>query len=111
MENAMSDTVSATKDPVELALAELIERGKKRKYITWEEMNEILPDEAITPDKLEMIMLTLEEQTIEMIDESEAERLGIHEEIRSTRRATPISSDIAEPIEEEHVEIPIIEVG
>ena len=42
-------------DPVELALQTLLGRGQERKYITWEEMNEILPDEAINPDKLAWI--------------------------------------------------------
>jgi len=92
-------------DPVGLALEELLDRSKKRKYLTWEEMNELLPDEAITPDKLEMIMMTLERNGIEMIDESEAERLGIQKNARpsrsiasrSSKRATPISSDIADP--------------
>ncbi len=67
-------------DPVDVAIKELLERGKERKYLTWEEMNEILPDEAIVPDKLEMIMMTLEKKGIEMIDELEAERLGFKQD-------------------------------
>jgi len=63
-------------DPVDLAINELLERGRERKYLTWEEMNEILPDEAIHPDKLEAVMMTLEKNGIEMIDEAEAGRLG-----------------------------------
>ena len=34
-------------DPVETAVNGLLERGKKRGYLTWEEMNESLPDEAV----------------------------------------------------------------
>ncbi|MGQ9652330.1 MAG: RNA polymerase sigma factor RpoD [Phycisphaerae bacterium] len=54
--------------------------------MTWEEMNEILPDEAVNPDKLEMIMMTLEEHGIEMIDEEEAERLGFTPEAKETKK-------------------------
>jgi RNA polymerase primary sigma factor len=73
----MSDTETCRMDPVEAATQELLVRGGKRKYLTWEELNEVLPDEAISPDKLEAIMMTLEEHGIEMIDEIEAERLGV----------------------------------
>ncbi len=87
----MSDTEVMTADPIELALQTLLDRGKKRKYITWEEMNEILPDDAISPDKLEMIMMTLEESDIEMIDEIEAERLGLTtDEPKEVRKTKPV---------------------
>ena len=62
--------------PVEASIDELLEKGKKRGYLTWEEMNDILPDEAVNPDKLEIIMLRLEENGIKMVDEAEGERLG-----------------------------------
>ncbi|HEY3246174.1 MAG TPA: RNA polymerase sigma factor RpoD [Phycisphaerae bacterium] len=62
-------------DPIEASLTSLLERGKKRGYLTWEEMNESLPDEAISPDKLELILMRLEEHGIEMIDEIEATRI------------------------------------
>ncbi len=86
----MSETnIAATTDPVDLALQTLLSRGRERKYITWEEMNEILPDEAVNPDKLEMIMMTLEEHGIEMIDEEEAERLGFVPESKDKKK--PVS--------------------
>ena len=83
----MSETEQAVMDPVEAAIEALLDRGRKRKYLTWEEMNEILPDEAISPDRLETVMLKLEEHKIEMIDEIEAERLGFQDPNRPTRRA------------------------
>jgi len=74
----LQDVPQATvDDPIEAALAELLERGKKHKCVTWEHLNEILPDEAICPDHLEYIMLKLQEQDIEIIDEEEAERRGL----------------------------------
>ena len=59
-------------DPVHVAVDELLERGKKRGYVTWEEMNEILPDDAIEPAQLELIMMRLEEAKIETLDEVDA---------------------------------------
>jgi len=83
----MSDVDQVVMDPVEMAIEVLLERSRKRKYLTWEEMNEVLPDEAISPDRLEVVMLKLEEHQIEMIDEEEAERLGFRDPNRPERRA------------------------
>jgi len=87
-----------------VALQELLERGKKRRgIVTWEEMNEILPDEAISPDKLEMIMMTLEEHNIEIIDECEAKELGISNDRPPTRPAQTrvLQIEPEEPLEGE----------
>ena len=62
-------------DPIEQCVLELIERGKRRQYLTWEELNEALPDEAITPDKLESVLNQIEQSGIAMIDEIEADKL------------------------------------
>ncbi len=62
-------------DPVEASFNDLVALGKQAKYVTWEQMNERLPDEAISPDKLELIMLRLDEEGIEMLDEAEAEKV------------------------------------
>ncbi len=49
----------------------LIEKGKERGYLTYEEMNADLPDEAVSPDKLDSLLMTLDELNIELVDESE----------------------------------------
>ncbi|UCG17114.1 MAG: RNA polymerase sigma factor RpoD [Phycisphaerales bacterium] len=74
----MTIAASATSlgsDAIDIAVGELLELGGKRGYVTWEEMNERLPDEAVTPDKLEMIMLRFDESNVEMLDEIEAEKI------------------------------------
>ncbi len=54
-------------------LKALIESGKHKGYLTYSQVNEFLPDEAVNPEKLDQLLLVLEEQGIELIDESEAE--------------------------------------
>jgi RNA polymerase primary sigma factor len=54
-------------------LKALIESGKHKGYLTYSQVNEHLPDEAVNPEKLDQLLLVLEEQGIELIDESEAE--------------------------------------
>ncbi len=62
-------------DPIEQSVNELIEASAKRKYLTWEELNETLPDEAISPEKLESVLNRIEQAGIKMIDEIEADKL------------------------------------
>jgi RNA polymerase primary sigma factor len=59
-------------DPLEALVKKLIAKGKERGYLTYEEMNEDLPDEAVSPDKLDALLMTLDELGIELIDEQEA---------------------------------------
>ena len=61
-------------DPIEHIVNQLIERGRRRKYLTWEELNETLPDEAISPEKLESVLNRIEQSGIELIDEIEADK-------------------------------------
>src|SRR5438874_6375843 len=54
-------------------LKSLIESGKHKGYLTYSQVNEFLPDDAVNPEKLDQLLMVLEEQGIELIDESEAE--------------------------------------
>src|SRR5262245_57083354 len=54
-------------------LKALIEAGKQKGFLTYSQVNDYLPDDAVNPEKLDQLLMTLEEQGIELIDESEAE--------------------------------------
>src|SRR5436309_11856141 len=54
-------------------LKALLDQGKEKGYLTYGQVNEYLPDDAVNPEKLDQLLLLLEEQGIELIDESEAE--------------------------------------
>src|SRR2546423_492951 len=54
-------------------LKTLLEQGKDKGYLTYSQVNEYLPDDAVNPEKLDQLLLVLEEQGIELIDETEAE--------------------------------------
>ncbi len=62
-------------DPIEQSVTRLIDNGRKRGYITWEEMNESLPDDAVSPEKLEAVLNRIEQSGLKVIDEIEAEKL------------------------------------
>jgi len=55
------------------SLKALLETGKRKGYLTFAQVNEYLPDDAVNPDKLDQLLQVLEEHGIELIEESEAE--------------------------------------
>ncbi len=61
-------------DLIEGAIQALVDQGSERGYLTWEELNDRIPDEAVCPDRLELLMLRLDEAGVEMLDEADAIR-------------------------------------
>ncbi len=61
-------------DAVDISVKKLLQKGKARGYLTYEEMNDDLPDEAVSPDRLDALLMALDEEGIELIDEAEAEQ-------------------------------------
>jgi RNA polymerase primary sigma factor len=55
------------------SLKALLESGKQKGYLTFDQVNECLPDDDANPERIDQILAMLEEQGIELIEESEAE--------------------------------------
>ena len=70
----------------------LIERGKEKGFVTYEELNDILPEDAASPEKIDKILMTLDEMGIDILDETEEPGAAKGEE-----------SDLLEEVEEEEV--------
>ena len=60
------------KDP-EQQIKMLIEKGEKKGFLTYEEMNEDLPDEAVSASRLDGLLETLDEMGITLLDEADVE--------------------------------------
>jgi RNA polymerase primary sigma factor len=50
-------------------LSELVATGKAQGYLTYDQVNDYLPDEAVNPDKLDSLLMALEEMGIELVNE------------------------------------------
>src|SRR5262245_29601639 len=60
-------------EKIDDGLKTLLEQGKEKGYLTYGQVNDYLPDNAVNPEKLDQLLVVLEEEGIELIDESEAE--------------------------------------
>ncbi|MBI1915560.1 MAG: RNA polymerase sigma factor RpoD [Planctomycetes bacterium] len=60
-------------EKIDEGLKALLEQGKDKGYLTYGQVNDYLPDNAVNPEKLDQLLVLLEDQGIELIDEAEAE--------------------------------------
>jgi RNA polymerase primary sigma factor len=60
-------------DKIDDGLKALLESGKEKGYLTYSQVNDHLPDDDANPEKIDQLLILLEDQGIELIDESEAE--------------------------------------
>jgi RNA polymerase primary sigma factor len=54
-------------------LKTLLDLGKRRGFLTFDQVNDYLPDEASSPEKIHCLLESLDEMGIELINEDEAE--------------------------------------
>ncbi len=60
---------SGSQEEVDLRVNVLLDMGKSRGFLTYEELNEKLPDEVVSPDKLDSLLMMIDEMGIKLIDE------------------------------------------
>ena len=53
------------------ALEELIEIGRGRTWLAYEELNSTLPDELVDPERIDEVLIALDDARIELVDERE----------------------------------------
>jgi len=86
----------------EASVKKLIARAKKRGYITYDQLNEALPQDQMSSDQLEDIMSALNEMGVNIVENEEAGEDGETEE-----RAD--DSDEAEPSDDGSQDAPAVE--
>ena len=58
---------------IQIDLNDLIKTGKSQGFLTYQQVNEYLPDEATSPEALDKLLAALDEQGIELTDRKPAE--------------------------------------
>ncbi|MHC4890032.1 MAG: RNA polymerase sigma factor region1.1 domain-containing protein [Planctomycetota bacterium] len=83
--NSDESSASAKTKDAEKQIKTLIEKGGKKGFLTYEEMNKQLPEEAVSPARLDSLLATLDEMGINLVDEADVEKqagegFGVSEE-------------------------------
>src|SRR5258707_9156893 len=60
-------------EKIDDGLKALLESGKEKGYLTYSQVNDHLPDDDANPEKIDQLLILLEDQGIELIDEAEVE--------------------------------------
>jgi RNA polymerase primary sigma factor len=62
---------SGSQEEVDSRVQAILDLGTSRGYLTYEELNEKLPDEVVSPDKLDSLLMMIDEMGIKLIDETD----------------------------------------
>jgi RNA polymerase primary sigma factor len=64
-------TTDSAPDGLGPEVKSLIEKGKERGFVTYDELNKVLPDDIVSPDKLDLVLQKMDDLGIEMVESSE----------------------------------------
>jgi RNA polymerase primary sigma factor len=62
---------SGSQEEVDNRVRAILDMGTSRGYLTYEELNEKLPDEVVSPDKLDSLLMMIDEMGIKLLDETD----------------------------------------
>jgi len=85
------------------SLKSMIEKGRARGYLTYEEMNDGLPDDNLTPDRLDSLLMTLEDMGVELIDEIDLKK----REDRKNKETAEDGDEEEFAVEERRIDDPV----
>jgi RNA polymerase primary sigma factor len=73
MRKKVAPTEVSWMEKIDEGLKTLLDLGKRRGFLTFDQVNDYLPDEAGSPEKIHGLLEALDEMGIELINEDEAE--------------------------------------
>ena len=80
---------SGSQEEVDARVKALLDLGTSRGYLTYEELNEKLPDEVVSPDKLDSLLMMIDEMGIKLIDEADIGEFTRRRPSRAPSKPTP----------------------
>ncbi len=72
----MAENTALKRPSVLEDIQDLVEQAKERGYLTYEELNDFLPEDVVSPEYIDEILLALDEAGIELIDEQKLAEEG-----------------------------------
>ena len=64
-----------TKPTTLKAIKQLLAKGKKQGYLTYDEINELIPEEMLSPEQIDETLIMFDENDIEVVDEKTKKKL------------------------------------
>ncbi|HEX4889323.1 MAG TPA: RNA polymerase sigma factor region1.1 domain-containing protein, partial [Alphaproteobacteria bacterium] len=86
-------------DLTDQAVKRMIRNAKKRGYVTYEEVNQVLPSEEVSPEQIEDTMTMLSEMGINVVDADEAEEAAESKEVAPVNGAPVVRATGSETME------------
>jgi RNA polymerase primary sigma factor len=108
----MKDTVietpligSGSQEEVDARVKALLDLGTSRTYLTYEELNEKLPDEVVSPDKLDSLLMMIDEMGIRLIDEADIGEYTKAPKPRAPRKPAAPVVEVVEDTDGEEIDL------
>lgn len=92
------ETPAAGLDRIEKTIQKIIKKGQAKGHLTYEEINDDLPDEAISPERLDSLLMTLDELGVQLLDESDVPHEGEEELEESDEEFERTDEDLDEDL-------------
>ncbi|MFO7708925.1 MAG: RNA polymerase sigma factor RpoD [Desulfobacterales bacterium] len=78
------------------AVQDLLAKGKKQGYLTYDEINEILPEDMLSPEQIDETLMLFDDNGIDVIDEKQSRPLQKSKSLPEVKPAASEESDGAE---------------
>jgi RNA polymerase primary sigma factor len=72
------------------AIQELLAKGKKQGYLTYDEINELLPEDMLSPDQIDETLMLFDDNGIDVIDDKQNKKIA---KVKSVAEAKVVSED------------------
>src|SRR5436190_75822 len=79
-------------EKIEETIKHLIEEGRKKGVLTYSEMNKLLEEQFLPPEKMDAVFMALEDAGIEIQDDADATGARAEEKEEGTERAVSLES-------------------
>src|SRR5688572_27033862 len=85
---------SGSQEEADRRVRALLDLGTSRGFLTYEELNEKLPDEVVSPDKLDSLLMMIDEMGIKLIDEMDIGDFIKQPKPRAAKKPQPQEEEI-----------------
>ncbi|MHC5087899.1 MAG: RNA polymerase sigma factor RpoD [Planctomycetota bacterium] len=71
-EKQSEESRAALNEKIEATIKSIVLKAKKKGFLSYEELNDTLPDEIISPARLDSLLMTFDEMGIRLLDDADA---------------------------------------